>query len=113
QYLADNFSRKHFFLILSCCFIYHKKTCTRTKATDDNSSVPFFGDIPIIGNAFKHQRELAVKSELVIMLKATYLADDEAINATLQETQERFRGLEKYDVSGRPSSKEPSTWFKP
>ncbi|MCU7940917.1 MAG: hypothetical protein KZQ67_16855 [gamma proteobacterium symbiont of Bathyaustriella thionipta] len=28
QYLADNFSRKHFFLILSCCFIYHKKTCT-------------------------------------------------------------------------------------
>ncbi|MCU7940711.1 MAG: EAL domain-containing protein, partial [gamma proteobacterium symbiont of Bathyaustriella thionipta] len=29
QYLADNFSRKHFFLILSCCFIYHKKICTR------------------------------------------------------------------------------------
>ncbi|MCU7967274.1 MAG: sodium ion-translocating decarboxylase subunit beta, partial [gamma proteobacterium symbiont of Bathyaustriella thionipta] len=25
---ADNFSRKHFFLILSCCFIYHKKICT-------------------------------------------------------------------------------------
>ncbi|MCU7940530.1 MAG: EAL domain-containing protein, partial [gamma proteobacterium symbiont of Bathyaustriella thionipta] len=31
QYLADNFSRKHFFLILSCCFIYHKKICTRIK----------------------------------------------------------------------------------
>ncbi|MCU7940316.1 MAG: GGDEF domain-containing protein, partial [gamma proteobacterium symbiont of Bathyaustriella thionipta] len=37
QYLADNFSRKHFFLILSCCFIYHKKTCTPYghKAGDD------------------------------------------------------------------------------
>lgn len=84
-----------------------------TKATDDNASVPFFGDIPLIGNAFKHQRELAVKSELVIMLKATYLAEDEVINATLQQTQERFRNLQKYDVSGRPSTKEPSTWFKP
>ena len=83
-----------------------------TKATDDNASVPFFGDIPLIGNAFKHQRELAVKSELVIMLKATYLDTDKAINDTLEETQERFRRLEQYDVSGRPSTKEPSTWFK-
>ncbi len=83
------------------------------KATDDNSSVPFFGDLPIIGNAFKHQRELSVKSELVIMLKATYLEDNETIDATLQETQERFRRLGKYDVSGRPSTKNPSTWFTP
>ncbi len=83
-----------------------------TKATDDNSSVPFFGDLPLVGNAFKHQRELAVKSELVIMLKATYLEDDSAINRSLAETQERFRKLESYDVSGRPSTKEPSTWFK-
>jgi len=83
-----------------------------TKATDDNSSVPFFGDLPLIGNAFKHQRELAVKSELVIMLKATYLENDKVINASVQETQERFRALEKYDVSGRPSSKNPSTWWK-
>ncbi len=83
-----------------------------TKATDDNSSIPFFGDIPILGNAFKHQRELAVKSELVIMLKATYLESDKVINDTLQETQERFRRLEKYDVSGRPSTKNPSEWFK-
>ncbi|WP_214660666.1 pilus (MSHA type) biogenesis protein MshL, partial [sulfur-oxidizing endosymbiont of Gigantopelta aegis] len=84
-----------------------------TKATDDNASVPFFGDLPVIGNAFKHQRELAVKSELVIMLKATYLESDAVINDTLQETHERFKNLQKYDVSGRPSSKEPSTWFKP
>ena len=83
-----------------------------TTATDDNSSVPFFGDLPFIGNAFKHQRELAVKSELVIMLKATYLENDQVINASVQETQERYRALEKYDVSGRPSSKKPSTWWK-
>ncbi|MCK5648238.1 MAG: pilus (MSHA type) biogenesis protein MshL, partial [Gammaproteobacteria bacterium] len=67
-----------------------------TKATDDNSSVPFFGDIPLIGNAFKHQRELTVKSELVIMLKASYLDNDKVINDSLQETQERFRTLQQY-----------------
>lgn len=83
-----------------------------TKSTDDNSSVPFFGDLPIVGNAFKHQRELAVKSELVIMLKATYLDDDKVINDTLIETRQRFKNLENYDVSGRPSTKEPSTWYK-
>ncbi|MCP3850928.1 MAG: pilus (MSHA type) biogenesis protein MshL [Gammaproteobacteria bacterium] len=84
-----------------------------TKATDDNSSVPFFGDIPLLGNAFKHQRELTVKSELVIMLKATYLDNDNVINETLQEAQNRFQNLQKYDVSGRPSTKEPSSWYKP
>jgi len=84
-----------------------------TKATDENSSIPFFGDIPLLGNAFKHQRELSVKSELVIMLKATYLDNDNVINETLQETQSRFQDLQKYDVSGRPSTKEPSTWYKP
>jgi len=84
-----------------------------TKATDDNSSVPFFGDIPLLGNAFKHQRELTVKSELVIMLKATYLDNDNVINETLQDTQNRFQNLQKYDVSGRPSTKEPSSWYKP
>ena len=82
-----------------------------TKATDDNASVPFFGDIPLVGNAFKHQREVTVKSELVIMLKATYL-DDVTINNALLETQGRFKELDKYDVSGRPSTKEPSTWYK-
>jgi len=81
-----------------------------TTSTDDNASVPFFGDIPVIGNAFKHQRELAVKSELVIMLKATYL-NDGSINAALEESQQRFQSLEKYDVSGRPSTKEPSKWL--
>lgn len=83
-----------------------------TKATDDNSSVPFFGDIPLLGNAFKHQREVTVKSELVIMLKATYLDNDKTINDTLLETRQRFQALDKYDVSGRPSTKEPSTWYK-
>jgi len=53
-----------------------------------------------------------VKSELVIMLKATYLADDKTVNSTLQETQQRYRNLEQYDVSGRPSTKNPSFWNK-
>jgi MSHA biogenesis protein MshL len=40
-------------------------------STDDNASVPFLGDIPIVGNLFKHKRVTRIKSELVILLKPT------------------------------------------
>jgi MSHA biogenesis protein MshL len=82
-----------------------------TKSTDDNASVPFFGDLPLVGNAFKHQREVTVKSELVIMLKATYL-DDNAIDNSLRETSKQFQQLDNFDTSGRPSTKIPSNWYK-
>jgi len=39
--------------------------------TDENASVPFLGDIPIIGNLFKHKRVTRIKNELVILLKPT------------------------------------------
>ena len=41
----------------------------KNKTTDRNSSIPFFGDLPLIGGLFRHTRELTVKSELVILLK--------------------------------------------
>lgn len=43
----------------------------KTKTTDDNNSVPFLGDIPLIGSLFRHTKETTVKSELVILLKPT------------------------------------------
>lgn len=45
----------------------------KTKTSEEYSSVPFFGDIPLIGNLFKHTRELTTKSELVILLKPTVI----------------------------------------
>ena len=40
-------------------------------STDDNASVPLLGDIPIIGNIFKHKKLKRIKKELVILLKPT------------------------------------------
>ncbi|HLE94600.1 MAG TPA: pilus (MSHA type) biogenesis protein MshL, partial [Sulfuricaulis sp.] len=40
-------------------------------STDDNASVPILGDIPLIGNLFKHKKVTRIKRELVILLKPT------------------------------------------
>lgn len=45
----------------------------KTKTSEEYNSVPFFGDIPLIGNLFRHTRELTTKSELVILLKPTVI----------------------------------------
>src|SRR3990167_6548996 len=40
-------------------------------STDDNVSVPVLGDIPLLGNLFKHKKVTRIKRELVILLKPT------------------------------------------
>jgi len=45
----------------------------KTKTTDDNQAIPFFGDLPLIGNLFKHTKQLTTKSELVILLRPTVI----------------------------------------
>jgi len=45
----------------------------KNKTTDNENSIPFFGDIPLIGGLFRHHQETTVKSELVILLKPTVI----------------------------------------
>lgn len=40
-------------------------------STNNNASVPFLGNIPILGNFFKDKKVVRVKKELVILLKPT------------------------------------------
>jgi MSHA biogenesis protein MshL len=66
----------------------------REATTDDNASVPFLGDIPILGNAFKHKRVTRIKSELVILLKPTVVdVAGPPWSGSIQESRERLRGL--------------------
>lgn len=44
--------------------------------TDDNASVPLLGDIPVVGNLFKHKQVTRIKKELVILLKPTVVGDN-------------------------------------
>ncbi|HJW80861.1 MAG TPA: pilus (MSHA type) biogenesis protein MshL [Acidiferrobacterales bacterium] len=66
-------------------------------STDDNASIPFLGDIPIVGNAFKHKRVTRIKSELVILLKPTImdLGSNQPWTDSIQDSRERIRGLNR------------------
>lgn len=59
--------------------------------TDENASVPFLGDIPLIGNLFKHKRVSRIKKELVILLKPTVINLDQDWNNAVGESQERIK----------------------
>ncbi len=63
--------------------------------SEDNASVPFFGDIPLLGELFKHKKITRIKSELVILLKPTIVETAEVWNGAIQNSRDavqRFRG---------------------
>ncbi|HKQ30717.1 MAG TPA: hypothetical protein VJS66_05470, partial [Burkholderiales bacterium] len=61
--------------------------------TDENSSIPLLGDIPIIGNLFKHKRISRIKKELVILLKPTVIKVDQDWSDAVGESKERIKKI--------------------
>ena len=68
----------------------------KESSTDDNASIPFLGDIPVLGNLFKHKRVTRVKNELVILIKPTIVdaGDSQAWGNLIQESHGRIKNLE-------------------
>jgi MSHA biogenesis protein MshL len=62
-------------------------------STEDNASVPLLGDIPLIGNLFKHKKVTRIKRELVILLKPTVINVGQDWNDAAGESQERIRKI--------------------
>ena len=62
-------------------------------STDDNASVPVLGDIPLIGNLFKHKKVTRIKRELVILLKPTVINVGQDWGDAAGESQERIRKI--------------------
>ena len=60
-------------------------------ATDQDASIPFLGDIPLLGNAFKHKRVARIKRELVIMLKPTVVDTSQVWESAVQDSQGRMQ----------------------
>tara|TARA_R110002049_G_scaffold70090_2_gene181307 strand:+ start:4175 stop:5890 length:1716 start_codon:yes stop_codon:yes gene_type:complete len=58
-------------------------------SSDKNSSVPFLGDLPFIGELFKQKGEASEKTELVILLRPT-LTDQQSIQKDIRGSRERF-----------------------
>ncbi len=63
--------------------------------SDQNASVPLLGDLPLVGNLFKHQKYTRIKKELIILLKPTVLESEELWGNTTQASQDRPFELER------------------
>ena len=62
-------------------------------STTQNASVPLLGDIPVIGNLFKHQKITRIKKELVILLKPTVVDGNQVWTDSIQSSQRRAADL--------------------
>jgi MSHA biogenesis protein MshL len=56
----------------------------------NKSGMPWAGDIPIVGHAFKNTNRRNIKTELVILLKPTIIQGDETWRQDLRDTRERL-----------------------
>ncbi len=62
-------------------------------STEDIASVPILGDLPVVGQLFKHQRVTRVKKELVILLKPTVVEGNDIWADSIQASQQRTAEL--------------------
>jgi len=73
------------------------------------SAVPFFSDIPVVGELFKQRRFESRKSELVILLRPV-IVDDEAWQEDIEGSRQRTRALRELlesPDSPRPQPAQP------
>ncbi len=76
----------------------------RTKTDEEVEQVPLLGDIPILGTLFRHTKQEARKTELVILLKPTILTPS-AISRIAKKDRRRMYGTYKergFKMGGRP-----------
>ena len=62
-------------------------------ATEENASVPILGDIPLLGNLFRHKKMVRIKKELVIMLKPSVIEQGSDWNQTISDSRSRAHDL--------------------
>jgi MSHA biogenesis protein MshL len=62
-------------------------------STSENASIPLLGDVPVIGNLFKHQRLTRIKKELVILLKPTVMDDGSSWAEAIRPAEQRANEL--------------------
>jgi len=60
---------------------------------NEDASVPLLGDIPVIGNLFKHKQKAYKKSELVILLRPVIVKDDSQWSDKIKQIKSRIGNL--------------------
>ncbi|MEM6998852.1 MAG: pilus (MSHA type) biogenesis protein MshL [Pseudomonadota bacterium] len=61
--------------------------------SDQDAKTPILGDLPGVGNLFKHKKETAVKSELVILLKPIVVNDTDDWNNELYKSRRHLKEI--------------------
>ena len=65
----------------------------RMSSTDDAKQLPVAGDVPVVGNLFRHQNRGNSKKELVILLKSTVVSSPESWARDLRESSQRIKEM--------------------
>ena len=65
-----------------------------------NSQVPLLGDIPVLGRAFRSNRESVTRKTLFIFLRPTILRDPADVAANARTQYERLRDQEALPTRG-------------
>lgn len=78
----------------------------QNSSEDTNSAVPFFSDIPVVGELFKQRRFQSRKSELVILLRPV-VAAPASVNADITASRERMNVLRELLQSSQSVTPEP------
>jgi len=74
----------------------------QNSSEDRNSAVPFFSEIPVLGELFKQRRFQSTKSELVILLRPV-VAGKEQMEADVSASRERMNVLREVLESSKSS----------
>jgi len=89
--------------------------------TYSRSGVPFFSRIPLLGNLFGSKRNSNIRTELMLLITPTVIANPEQARLVTQEYAKKFKGLQpikpmtttatrgKYDNSTNQSEQQPET----
>ncbi len=65
---------------------------------DDVATTPFFGDLPVVGSAFRQTRKVSRKTELVILLRPVVVNADHGWSNEIQHTGNRFKNISHPDI---------------
>ena len=67
----------------------------RSASISDNSQIPGVGEVPVLGELFKHRSSSVSKRELVILLKPTVVKGNETWSQNILESQRNIQNLQR------------------
>ena len=66
----------------------------RSASISDDSQIPGVGEIPVVGNLFRHTNRSFSKRELIILLKPTVVKGNEAWSQNILESQRHIQRIQ-------------------